>query len=451
MYEQIVAWVGAYFQLGDRRRTVALAEMVWGLLRAKAATFADIGRCMEGQAQAASKTARVFNWCRNKRVDPHAVQAHLARVVFESVGVTLAGARVIPLAMDWHAYNNGKQSSLRISVLTGGRALPVLWHEIATKDLSGAQTSIEHALVGRLFELRPSGAKFLVLLDAGFRDYRLFEHIARQDYYLVRSSSSVRVHTAERCWQQAGDLPVGVDQIVDFGWAFWNATHPHKTRITGGRITDQRPVRRGRRRRKPGHYKRSRPGLCVVATNVPNELADSQELLRMYSRRYEIEHGFRDTKNATLGIDMDHTDLSDDGRYSRLMCIVAIAGFISWLVGAEAEARNLHLELTRSRPKDKRRVLSLVRVGRWCLDRLNVSLGALIARHVGAAAKVALRTKGRSWRNPRCSLALLSRAQSEQDVAAPKPACHKRNRKGATPCTRRKRWRLEEALLERVA
>lgn len=451
MYGQIIAWICARFHLGDARRVTALAEMVWGLINAKAVTFADIGRNMAGPGKPASKITRVFNWCRNELVDPAAVQAVLARTVFEMGGTVIAGERVVTLAMDWHSYNNGAQSSLRICLVTGSRAIPLLWHEIATSDLGGARTEIELGLVRRLIELRPAGLKLLVLLDAGFRDHRLFELLHEAGYFAVRCNSRSVVHTEECCWGPVGDLPVKVNQVVEFGWGYWHTKHLSKARFAGGRITDKKPVRSGSRGRPAAHYKRVRPGLCIVATNLPAEAVCAVELIRGYTRRFEVEHSFRDSKNATLGLDMDHTDLSDAARYARLMCIVALAELICWLVGSEVEARSMHLDLTPSRPRDGRRTLSLVRVGRWGASRIDVNLDRLLHRHLKPAMVEAFRVIGRTWRDPMRRLIASHRARTAVSVP-PMPAdCRKKANERCAPCTSRRRWRLEEARYERVA
>jgi hypothetical protein len=451
MYDQIVPWIRASFQLDDSRLVDGFSEMVWGAMHAHRISFADIGRNMAGSAKPASNITRVYNWCRNPRVDPIRLQESLARHVFATIEGTLAGQRIIPLAMDWHSYNNGTESSLRISLMTGSRAIPLLWHEVATSDLSGKQTAIEVGLVQRLLKLRPPDAKFMVVLDAGFRDHRLFELLAAEDYFIVRCPASACLHTPECCWGKAGELPVKVNQVVEFGWMHWNAEHPSKTRVVGSRITDKRSERHGRRHQPAAHDKRTKPGLCVISTNLPTELADAVKAIRIYSRRFEIEHSFRDSKNATLGLDMDHTDLSDSTRYSRLMCIVAVAMLMSWLIGAEAEAKGLHLDLSPSRPRDAHRVLSLVRVGRWCIQSVEVPIERLMARHLPRAAKAALKVIGLTWRDPKKRLRATNRARSEREVRPIPEGCRKRSKGKWHPCTRRIHWRLEDALLERAA
>ena len=104
----ILAWVVENFHLGDVRRSRALAEMTWGLMRANVVSFAAIGRAMEGSASAASCISRVFRFCHNGAVDPRAVQAALVNLlVGRCVSTTGGVSQLATVSIDWHAYDNG--------------------------------------------------------------------------------------------------------------------------------------------------------------------------------------------------------------------------------------------------------------------------------------------------------------------------------------------------------
>jgi hypothetical protein len=450
MYGLIVAWIVGTFQLGDVRRVRTLAEMVWGLMHAGCITYADIGRNMPGSSKPASNITRVSKWCNNKLIDPLLIQGTLARVVFETAGTVIAGEKIITVAMDWHSYNNGTISALRISLMTGSRAIPLLWHEVATTELKGVQSQIEIDAAWRLLTLRPAGVKLLVLLDAGFRDHRLLNILDMAGYYIVRTNAAAAVHTDECCWTRTDELPVAVGQVVEFGWGYMNAEHPLKTRIVGGRITDLKPVRKGRRHSPAGHYKRIHPGLCVLATNLPGDVFDALDVMRLYARRFEIEHSFRDIKNATLGLDMDHTDLEMATTYSRLMCVVALTELIFWLIGSEAESKDFQFDLTPSRPKDKRRVLSLVRVGKWYINKLEVPVETLLVRHLRPAMRTVMKTIGRRWQDPAQRLRLATMSTTADNVVPLKRTCGRKAKGAWEPCRKVKLWLLEEQPCKRA-
>src|SRR5581483_2060127 len=159
----IVAWVLQHFHLGDARRARALAEMVWGLMKAGVVSFAAIGRAMTGAATAASRITRVFRFCHNEAVDPAAVQGALVNLL---VGRALRPvgriAQLAVLSIDWHSYDNGAVSGLRVNLVTGSRALPLLWYEVHTRDLKGQQVEMQRRALRDLIAYRPPGITWVL-------------------------------------------------------------------------------------------------------------------------------------------------------------------------------------------------------------------------------------------------------------------------------------------------
>lgn len=449
--KHILAWVETKFKLPDRRHRGALGEMVCGLMRASRVSFAEIGRRMEGRSKPASNITRVANWCHNPRIDPVVVQGNLTQVLLSGAGGRVGDERFVLLAMDWHGYDNGAIEGLRISLITGSRAIPLLWSEVPKQELSGRKSAIELDLVWRLIAAKPPGVKLVILLDAGFRNPSLLKVLDQFAYFVVRLNVAAKVHTSEQCWTHVRDLPVGLQQAVDFGWVNYTEESPFPTRVVGGRIREKRCPRRGRRRKRPRRDKKTIPGLCVLATNLPTELFDAIDLLRLYARRFEIEHSFRDIKNATLGMDMEHVHLHEGSTYARLMCVVALAELCLWLIGADAEARGRQFDLTPSRPKSGRRVLSMVRVGRELLDSVDTSIDTLIARRLWPATAAAMSVTGSTWKSPDQRLRTTGYIAKKEDLRPVPGVCSKKGKGGGQPCLEVTIWRLENADLERVA
>ncbi len=423
-YEDIVAWTVKSFQLGDTRRSQALGEMVWGLLRCGVVTFAAIGRAMEGAAEKASKIRRVFEFCHNEHVDPAVVQQTLVQMLVGKALTTLGRlSSIAVVAIDWHEYDNGDVSGLRVSLMTGSRAIPLLWKEFRSGELKGRRTAIELEMLRDLERLRPPGCTWLMLLDSGFKAPSVIAMLDEVGLYVARSASNITVHSDRSCWTNIAKLPVSTGQLVEFGWIHWNRNRPRLVRLVACRLYDIRPPTPGRRRqRSAGRYKYTQPGLCAVITNLQEDVFDSLAVIRLYSRRFEIEHSFRNIKNATFGMNMEHAHLQEPETYSRLMCIVALTEALLWLVGSEAETQGLHLELTPSRPRDKHRVISLRNVGFECLEdtRINLPIDELVSRHLAPAMSRIFAIVGRTWRDVKTSLVLLDRAAVPQ-LALPLP------------------------------
>lgn len=397
---QIVTWVCRNFNLGDLRRSRALGVMVAGLITSGKVGFAAIGRAMVGAATEASMIVRVFSFCHNDRVDPAVVQAALIRLLVAKTSTWWEdGRQLVAVSIDWHYYDHGEVCGLRVSLLTGSRAIPLLWYEIKQADLKGRQKEIEYRALEELISLRPLGITWVVLLDSGFRSSARMRKLAEVGYFILRSDSATKVHLPGSCWRKIGELGVQAGHVVEFGYIRWSRLDPEPVRLVACKLLKLvQTVRKARR--TSGATSRSSvtiPGLWPLLTNLPMEHFSALAVVRMYARRFECEHNFRDTKNATLGLDMEHVHLVSEKTYERLMCIVAVAESLLWVIGAEAESRGMAQELTPSRPKDGHRVLSLFRVGQLCIHKIRCSISPLFKKHLGPAIRRVPQVVGRGW------------------------------------------------------
>ena len=236
-FEAIVAWTVKNFQLGDARRSRALGEMVCGLLRGDVVTFAAIGRAMRGVATKASKIRRVFEFCHNEHVDPLVVQKTLVQMLVGRALTTLGRlVSIAVVAIDWHEYDNGAVTGLRVSLMTGSRAIPLLWKEFKTGELKGRKTAIELEMLEDLKRLQPPGCTWLMLLDSGFRSPPVIAMLEKVGLYVARSASNITVHSGRSCWTNIAKLPVNTGQIVEFGWLHWNRNVPRLVRLVACRL-----------------------------------------------------------------------------------------------------------------------------------------------------------------------------------------------------------------------
>jgi hypothetical protein len=439
----VCEWVEKNFNLGDRRRGQALGEMAFALVLAPVVSFAAIGRAMANpRAIAASCITRVFKFCHNPLLDVRAIQRHLVQLLVKSVTLACNGLGVAVVALDWHSYDNGAMSGLRLSLVTGSRTLPLTWCEVKTSQLRGQMGNLELEAIRDLMRFRPPGITWLILLDAGFRSPPLLRLLDEAGYFIVRTGSRTLVHMESTCWSPTGALPVAVGQIVDFGWVYLSQQNPLFVRLIGAKLYDIKPPKPGKRRSTTHHYKYSKPGLCFLATNLPTTAFVASLIVRLYGRRFEIEHNFRDIKNASLGEDMEHVHLLLPETYSRLMCIVAVSEAVRWLVGSEAESRGMHLQFTPSRPRDGRRVLSLRNVGSMAIEKIQGSIGNLIDRHLTPALVRVASIVGRTWRECKRTLMLGAAIQREADTVPLPDMCNRKGSGRPRPCLQYSPWPL---------
>lgn len=431
--DEVCSWVASVFKLGDRRRSRSLGEMVWGMLLAPVVSYAAIGRSMASQSLPASEVTRVYRFCHNKHVDPRAVQGALIAQLAGRAKLSVCGFRLVAVAIDWHAYDNGRIHALRVSLVTGSRALPLLWYEIEKAELKGRRTSFELQAIRDLVTFRPPGVAWLFLLDAGFRSPAVLKLLDEAGFYVVRSQSASLYHAPNACWSAVGALRVAVGEVIELGWCYLTQTTPLRARLVAARLYDIKPKKAGLRRPRRTHN-HTKPGLCVVATNLPMPTFHAMVVLRLYGRRFEVEHGFRDLKNATFGMDMEHVHLKDAASYERLLCIVAIAEALLWLMGTEGEILDMGRRLSPSQPKDGRRVLSLRNIGRHYIKLPARPLELMLSEHISDAIAGVINVVGRGWKDARLHLQLASLITERLNARLP-DKCEGRSRRHNPPCS----------------
>ncbi|MBI4518073.1 MAG: transposase [Deltaproteobacteria bacterium] len=398
--QQIVAWTEENFHLGDRRRARALGEFAWALIAAGVVSFAAIGRAVVGAAREASSIARVFHFCHNLKIDPKLVQQALFRVLVlvPGAGKLVASRLHVLLSMDWHQFDNGDESSLRVSLLVGSRAIPLLWYDVKSCNLKGRQRAIEDEALEDLVRLQPAGFIWVLLLDTGFRCSKRIRRMKEVFRFVQRTNCSVQVSGPTFCWTEPRNLDVVLGQLVDFGWVEWCRTDPVEVRLVATYV--KVPQKRRRRRTIKKHQSKRRNDSWFLLTNLPAELFPALQVVLYYARRFECEHNFRDIKNASLGMNMEHVHLLAPETYERLMCIVAVASALLWLFGSEAEANGWASQLSPSRPKEPRRILSLVNVGQQKASSVRRPIRVLIRRHLLPALESVHTLVGPNWVYP---------------------------------------------------
>jgi hypothetical protein len=308
-----------------------------------------------------------------------------------------------------------------------------MWRDVKSCDLKGRQRAIEDEVLEDLIRLQPVGLVWVLLLDCGFRCSKRIRRMKEVFYFVQRTNGRDNVHSPAFCWTEPRNLGVQVGQVVDFGWVLYTRNDPVEVRLVA---TYAEVVKRSRRRRanKKGPGKRQDEGWFLL-TNLGSELFPALQIVTYYARRFECEHNFRDLKNASLGMDMEHVHLLESSTYERLMCIVAVSSVLLWLYGSEAEANGWAAELSPSRPKRPRRILSLVNVGQLKAAQVRRSIRCLINRHLIPALERVHVHVGHSWLNPAHPHLQLQQASWHENemLAAPRTCTNRKKRVSCRP------------------
>lgn len=247
------------------------------------------------------------------------------------------------IAMDWTDFDSDDQTTLVFSLITRhGRATPLLWFSVFKAELERKRNDIEDMCLVRLKESLGDGVKATILADRGFGDAKLFGFLKKLGFeYVVRFRGDVFVIAADGETRTA-EAFVGVNG---------RARKLTKARVSKGTQQEVGAVVcvRAKKMKESWH---------LAASNAE---AAASAIIKLYSRRWTIEPGFRDTKDLRFGMGLSSVRLGDPYRRDRLLLLNAVAILLLTLLGAAGE--ELGMDRLLKCNTVKHRVHSLFRQG----------------------------------------------------------------------------------------
>lgn len=244
--------------------------------------------------------------------------------------------------MDWTDFEADDHTTLMISLVTGhGRSTPLVWMTVQKSVLKGMRNEVEDAVLGRLREVLPSGVKVTVLADRGFGDQNLYALLTQLGFdYVVRFRQGIAVTSTE------GERRKAADWVPEAG----RARKLSQARVTA-QLTQVGAVVCVKK-------KGMKEPWCLATSH--DELSAAQ-IIRLYSRRFTIEEGFRDVKDLRFGMGLSSFRMAEPERRDRMWLLAAMACALLTLLGAAGESLGLERYLKAN--TDKRRTYSLFRQG----------------------------------------------------------------------------------------
>ena len=306
-----------FIPVSDVRQRRVLMELVVALVQQQSVALSELALSLPGATQAASRVTRLRRWLSNSKLDVWSMYEPLLEHLLQDKAWRLADVTVV---IDGTMIFGDRLQIFRLSLLYGGRAIPLVWQVVPGKGLSTVDTlapMFERAAAFSAGRVR----RVSLLADRGFRDWHWAALATRLGWdYLIRIPCNTYVSLANgralrvdalgvRPGQRRYFQNVGLTQ--DACWA----TNLSVT-WTQGDLNNP-------------------PELLAVISNR----GATWRRLRRYGRRMQIEASFRDDKSG--GFDLDHTRLQDAKRVERLLLGVAIAtlwchelGHFCWQGGA---------------------------------------------------------------------------------------------------------------------
>src|SRR2546430_16347460 len=166
-----------------------ITAFVGAILEKQTGTQAGLARGLGNQEAAVKRLSRLLH---NPRLAPH----RLADAVLAQALWQLPPRGKVRLALDWTI--EGSQHLLVVSLVTGGRAVPIYWRAYDATVLKGRMRRYETAVIRRaLTRVRRTigRRRLIVTADRGFADVALVEVLTELGVeFIMRVKGSTKVY-----------------------------------------------------------------------------------------------------------------------------------------------------------------------------------------------------------------------------------------------------------------
>ena len=325
------------------KRVLSLANAGLGVIRSGSLAVHAIGLGLAQARGLKTKHAvkQVDRLLSNEGIDVDAALRHWVPYV--------VGPRTsINVAMDWTDFDADGQATIMLSLLTRhGRATPLMWLTADTANLKNHRNEYEYQVLVRLADALPADITVCIVADRGFGDQKLYRVLTEQLNfdYVIRFRGNITVTALDGETRTA---------------AAWVGPGGRAKVLRGAQVTADRYQVGTVLCVRDEDMKQA---WCLATSRAK---ATASDLKGLYGKRWEIECGFRDTKDLRFGMGMASIRVSTPARRDRLWLLNALAVALLTLLGAAGEALGYDRHLKSN--TTKRRTHSLFRQGAMLYD-----------------------------------------------------------------------------------
>jgi hypothetical protein len=249
-----------------------IVTFVGAIIEKRSGNQAELARGLGNQEAALKRLSRLLH---NPRLAPH----RLADAVLAQALRQVPPTGKVRLALDWTI--EGSQHLLVVSLVTGGRAVPLYWRAYAATVLKGRMRRYEMAVIRRAItrvQQVIGPRRLIVTADRGFADVALVEVLTEVGVeFIIRVKGSTKV-SFQGQWRNLHTLHfTGNTRQRNLGRLAYCESAPHRLWVTMSRARDHK-----------GHWE--------TWYLIANRFRRAQATAAEYARRFGCEQGFRDTK-----------------------------------------------------------------------------------------------------------------------------------------------------------
>jgi Transposase DDE domain len=275
-----------------------ITTFVAAIIEKQTGNQAELARGLGNQEAAVKRLSRLLH---NPRLVPHRwADAVLAQALRQ-----LPPTGKVRLALDWTI--EGSQHLLVVSLVRGGRAVPIYWRAYDAGVLKGRMKRYEKAVIRRVLtrvQREIGHRRLIVTADRGFADVALVEVLTEWGVeFIIRVKGSTKVCFHGQ-WRPLHTLGfVGNAHHRNLGRRAYCERAPHRVWVTMSRARDAK-------------------GQWEVWDLISKRFRRAQTTAAEYARRFSCEQGFRDTK-WELGF--AQARIQNTHAWSRLFALFALA------------------------------------------------------------------------------------------------------------------------------
>ncbi len=334
-------------------RQNALLDATVALTRGASLTLTSIERYLPGTAQLKNKI---------KRIDRLLVNVSLHRditMIFSNITSLLTQwLSWCVIAVDWSGYSSQAFHVLRASLIYDGRSLPLMSQVVPSDRQQNPR--IQTAFLDALRSAIAPDKKVIIVTDAGFHN-AWFRHIKSLGWDFigrVRGNTLLRLDRKGEYWFRRQELKAGNKPEYLWPGTFARAEYSrcdshfylHKKEAKGRKHRRARCRIERKSQEDDGRSAAKEPWLIFSSTDE----FKPREVMKLYSRRMQIEQNFRDKKSEHFGFGLRGCHSGTSGRLLVLSLLATLATTVLWLLGYDAENKGLHLKYQANSLKSRR-------------------------------------------------------------------------------------------------
>ncbi|MBC6573118.1 IS4-like element ISEc60 family transposase [Escherichia coli] len=340
-------------------RQKSLIDATNAVINGASLTLTSIGRHLTGTASVKNKIKRVDRLLGNRHLQ-NEVSTIFQRITQK---ITRGMSRVVIL-IDWSAYHASCFQLLRASLACDGRSLPLMSCVVPSSQTANAD--VHERFLESLAECFSPGTDVIVITDADFQG-RWFQQLRSRGWTYICRVLGNHYYNVGDGWEKVSDSGTKASTTAIYlGEGLLgrdkNAQHEGHFYLYKSKPKGRRFKRSKERATRPSVTAKARTAgksPWFIFTNS-TEFSPKQ-VMKLYSRRMQIEQNFRDEKNPRWGFGLRFGASHSSGRVTVLSLIATLASIIMWLSGFSLENKGIHHKYQANTVKH-RRVISLLKL-----------------------------------------------------------------------------------------